>query len=252
MSFVYWLHLPEHTDITSEGYVGYTSKTVEGRYKKHRQDSFQKTKRNYTLHNAIRKYDEQIQLTTLVEGSEEYCLMIEEKLRPSESIGWNQAKGGFKPPSLKGKPLRKDLAEKLVAFNTGRPKSDEAKRNMSISRLNFLKENPITSEEKEANRQRMLEFYRSNPKASELRKQSSDRVRLWKHPSAGIVWLYCEEIFQLFTNKTPVTRVPRLLNVEITLTPIYGLYKKFRTGWQPSLDQEYLSWLKERKENNVT
>ena len=247
MAFVYWIHLPEHTDITTYGYIGFTSKTVEGRFKKHRQDSFQKNKRNYTLHHAIRKYDTQLQVTTLVEGSEEYCLMIEEKLRPHDSIGWNQARGGSKPPSLKGTPLRKDLAEKLKAHNTGRPKSEEAKRNISESKKRFYQENPLTEAQKAVKRESLAAFFRDNPKGSAARKAMSQKSRMWNHHSASNIWLYCEEIFQLFLNKTTVTKIPKLLNVEIPRTPLYSLYRKFRDGWVPSEDQEYLSWLKERK-----
>ena len=87
MAFVYWIHLPYHTDMLSEGYIGFTSKTVMGRYAQHKSDA--KRYPHITLYKAFCKYGDDLLVTTLVEGSDEYCLDVENRLRPWNKIGWN-------------------------------------------------------------------------------------------------------------------------------------------------------------------
>ena len=86
-SYVYWIHLPEHTDVFTEGYVG-VSKYPERRLTEHK-----KFKRNSHLTYAFKKY-KNIVHTILLQGPEDYCFEIETKLRPTEEIGWNLAVGG--------------------------------------------------------------------------------------------------------------------------------------------------------------
>ena len=57
---------------------------------------------NPRFSNAIAKHGwENLVKEIVVIGSEEYCYEIEKKLRPKESIGWNLAIGGGKPPTSK-------------------------------------------------------------------------------------------------------------------------------------------------------
>lgn len=113
MAFVYWIHLPSHTDIKTEGYVGFTSKTVKHRIKVHKALAISKNSRDYPIYNAIRKYGDELLVKTLVEGDIDYCLEIEYKLRPSTKIGWNIAVGGDKP--MYGLHHSKETREKLRA-----------------------------------------------------------------------------------------------------------------------------------------
>mgnify|MGYP006266522271 CR=1 FL=1 len=90
---VYWIRRPDHTDPTTQGYIGITA-FFERRMKEH----FKKTENRY-LRNAINKYGwDNLVKEQLLIGTEEYCLEIELKLRPKEQIGWNLVKGGGKPP----------------------------------------------------------------------------------------------------------------------------------------------------------
>lgn len=93
--YIYWIHLPEHTNILSEGYVG-VSKDPTNRLKSHKSRS-----NNPHLLNCFKKYPE-IVMDIILESDESYCLELEEKLRPEKNIGWNIAKGGGKPPVLTG------------------------------------------------------------------------------------------------------------------------------------------------------
>lgn len=96
MTFVYWLHLPDHTDIWTEGYIGVTNNVTQ------RLNFHKKRKQNPHLRNAFQKYPD-IGVTVLLEGDEAYCFDIEAKLRPQTNLGWNINVGGSKPPSRKGK-----------------------------------------------------------------------------------------------------------------------------------------------------
>lgn len=124
---VYWLRLPEHTDMFVEGYVG-ISEDAEARWKWHR-----KSKENPHLKAAIKKYgfDNLVKQIVLV-SNKEYCLDIERKLRPSRKIGWNIAIGGGKPPAAKNKT---SFAKGFTPWNKGVPMDDETKAKVSAAKM---------------------------------------------------------------------------------------------------------------------
>lgn len=95
---LYWIRQKEHTDIFSQGYVG-VSNNVQRRWSDHAWKA-----QNAHLANAIAKYgwDNLVKEVVLI-GETDYCLEIESRLRPSDSIGWNIVAGGGLPPSSKGK-----------------------------------------------------------------------------------------------------------------------------------------------------
>lgn len=97
MAFVYWIHLPEHTDLSSQGYVGVTTTTVSVRYQGHLKAMRRKDRPCPIVGKAIKKYGSSIRITPLLEGSEDYCYHIEELLRPTERVGWNTTAGGKRP-----------------------------------------------------------------------------------------------------------------------------------------------------------
>jgi predicted GIY-YIG superfamily endonuclease len=76
---LYWIKLPEHTDIFSQGYVGITKQLLSKRFKEH------KCGKSSIVSNAIAKYPE-CQIVPILVGSREYCLNIEFKLRPTDQL----------------------------------------------------------------------------------------------------------------------------------------------------------------------
>ena len=100
--YVYWAHLKEHTDIFSEGYVGFTSRTPEERLREHIQESGHPNKNLTHFHRALKKYKDDIVLDTVCISTEKYCLDVEYRLRPKDRVGWNCVPGGGKPPSSFG------------------------------------------------------------------------------------------------------------------------------------------------------
>lgn len=92
--YVYWVHLKEHKDYYTEGYIG-ISKNPKNRYKHHRLGHS-----NPVITEAFKKYGkENIQLTILYEAETEVCKKIEKDLRPKRNIGWNLEVGGIIPPN---------------------------------------------------------------------------------------------------------------------------------------------------------
>lgn len=77
--WVYWIHLPEHTDFLTEGYIGITN-DVDRRFKEHQRVS--------------PFVSDACELEVLVCGGRDYCLSLENKIRPYKYIGWNVTAGG--------------------------------------------------------------------------------------------------------------------------------------------------------------
>lgn len=91
MYCVYWIHLEEHSDVLSEGYVG-ISKNFTERMRNHK-----KNNKVTPFTQAIKKYTwEKLKKDILVSSlSQEEALEIEASLRKEERIGWNLQRGGY-------------------------------------------------------------------------------------------------------------------------------------------------------------
>jgi hypothetical protein len=136
-SVVYWIHLEEHTDMFSQGYIGVSNNTKKRWY-----DHSNKPCNNH-LKNAIDKYGWNNLIKEVILVAEKtYCLIIEAKLRAEDKIGWNVTKGGGNPPHIniwnKGRKIPKKELDALKAkgfgfkkghktWNTGIKYTDEMK-----------------------------------------------------------------------------------------------------------------------------
>ena len=155
---VYWIHLENHTDMFSQGYIGVSNNTAK-RFEEHKNRPS-----NKHLKNAINKYgwDNLVKEVVLV-ADKAYCLMIEAKLRTTEQIGWNVNKGGgFLPETPwnkgiklnekqlknqfslsnyvkkhgswnKGKPMLAHVKEMLIKSIAGKTQSEESKLKKSLA-----------------------------------------------------------------------------------------------------------------------
>lgn len=168
--FVYWIHLPEHTNLAIEGYVG-IAKNFEQRMFAHK--SCAKTGKEQTLYKAIRKHgwDNLIKEIILI-ADNNYCLEIEKKLRPKERIGWNIACGGGeitganlkgikqsaehlanrkkalvgRVSGMKGKKMPKEAIEKTMQYVRGIAKTDECKKKIALTKYKPLMVNNVVYE----------------------------------------------------------------------------------------------------------
>jgi predicted GIY-YIG superfamily endonuclease len=119
---VYWIRCADHTDLMTQGYIGVTNNS-ERRFAQH-----SRSKENPHFVFAIKKYGwENLIKTQILIAKQEYCLEVERKLRPTNSIGWNCAIGGGKPPNLLG---RRFVRTKPI-WNKGLKLSAEHCKNVS-------------------------------------------------------------------------------------------------------------------------
>ena len=173
---VYWIHLPEHSDIFKEGYVGIT-KNIEKRINDHKKYS-----KNYHLKNAFKKHDNMI-VTVVFEGNRNDCYMIENLLRNVDKIGWNIAKGGLflsklakkaQIEKIKGVALtqehKNNISIGLKQSNHplhGSFHTEESKKKMSDSHKN-KPSNFKGLKMSEESRKKISETRKNNPKVREL------------------------------------------------------------------------------------
>lgn len=274
LSCVYWIHTPDMTDPKTQGYVGVSNAGSNKRFSQHLLSA--KNGSSLVVHKAIRKYDN-ITIKVLVEAAPEFCLMVEECFRPTENIAWNLSRGGLNyslgakrsmtsrekmSASAKGKVLAESTKEKLRLANTGKKRSEETKRKLSLANRNRQPISEITRQRMSESRKDIVisedtrEKYRQNmlgnTRAAGL--QHSDETKAlmsknsskWRSPVSGAVWEHCLSLWERFINNSYSVSA---LQVEygIKKKPFVNMREHFRNGWNPNEDQEYLSWLEEKK-----
>lgn len=101
VAIVYWLHLKEHTDVFTQGYVGVTTRLIDIRFKEHC-NKFNKYYNPYNpLHIAFSKYGiENIIKTRLCVCPVKNAYEVEKVFRPFEYMGWNTVQGGKLSPQV--------------------------------------------------------------------------------------------------------------------------------------------------------
>lgn len=101
VAVLYWLHLKEHTDVFSQGYVGVTTRLIDIRFKEHC-SKFKSSYNQYNpLHLAFTEYGiENIVKTRLCVCAVKQAYELEKIFRPFEYMGWNMVEGGKFPSSV--------------------------------------------------------------------------------------------------------------------------------------------------------
>jgi hypothetical protein len=231
--YLYWIHRPSDTNLLEEGYIG-ISINPDSRWKHHLYTKESK-KKNHRLYNAMRKYDD-YRMTILLIGSSEYCLDLEKSLRPKVNIGLNHSVGGKHDSnttrehftdSIKMKislGLKKKYAEdetyreKFKTLNRGRVASEVTKGKQRLAKLN----KGLAWENSRAN------------------------LTLWE--KADVYFNSFEQMLTMCANSRH--KISIKVFCELTgLTPgnSQSLIKMFRSGWNPSLDNNWKT--KFNKEN---
>lgn len=101
IQFVYWIHNPQMTDPSTQGYVGVTN-NLKRRITNHLSKLRNEHHDNQHFQRAF-NLDDDLVVDILFEGDEEQCYLLEHQLRPKQNVGWNINVGGTKPPSAHGK-----------------------------------------------------------------------------------------------------------------------------------------------------
>lgn len=273
MAFVYWIHLPEHTDMFTEGYIGFTSNTVEKRYKSHLKNMNRDKCFNYPLYNNIRKYRDEIVVDTLVEGSAEYCLDIEYKLRGVPKIGWNLLVGGQKGAlGVKASDeTRKKFSESRRGEKNpfyGREHSEETKQKISqakkgkslwteeqkieFSRVRTGKKHNLSDEQRAAMSRRARERVASEDTCKKI-SESRKKLNLygWKSCRADKEsWTLAIDLYNVIKESSSISYAEMARRVGSTHNKMRQIISRIQSGWNPSEDSEYLEWLSVYKEQN--
>lgn len=132
--FVYWIHLPDQTDINSQGYVG-VSNNPKRRLSEHFNSSKERNDKNPFFGRALKRHSHEITQTIIFQGTEDACYNLEEELRPRKNIGWNANKGGTKPPSKKGWTPSDATLQKRSKSLKGIPRNDKWRKNLANSKI---------------------------------------------------------------------------------------------------------------------
>ncbi len=226
------------SDMFSEGYVGYTSKTTEERYRGHLKEVNSARCKNYPIYNNMKKYGDDIVVSTILIGSEDYCLDIESKLRPSPKIGWNIQAGGNKgcDPSCFTEEVRKKISDK----GKGRVFSDEHK-----SRISESNKGKSMSEDSRIKMSAVRKGVKRNPESS-ARHSATLRLKPWSQHRARLdMWSRASEFYDCYL-ENPLLGANKLSQIlGISESNITTILKHFRNGFIPS---ESAHWI-EFKEN---
>lgn len=226
MAEVYWIHLPEHVDMFTQGYIGITKTTAKKRFYKHLSTSKSKniSRSGTILSRAIVKYGDSLIVDTLVICSIEYAFDLENKLRPTTRIGWNTDHGG------RG---RKEISEetRLKISNTlmghkGVVHFDDTKRRMSEKRLGVPR--PIDL-------------------ADKIRDTLITRGPWNKEDAVAEVWLKAELLYSLFLDGLGYTAAANKTKVDRNKT--CTVFNWFGRGWNPSIDDNWKDWKTRHGEN---
>ena len=227
MAFVYWIRLPEHTDMFTQGYIGVTKRSVERRYSEHLRDTRRwKTK----LYNAMLKYEEKVFVQTLVECDIDYAYALEEKLRPQENIGWNTAQGGqLKFLALAPRERSPEYRRKISDSLKNQVWRDESRQKLSQSLKLFYKENPMPPKGP------------ANPESIAKRERTRFKTSWGKNPSiwqdAHLMWYW-----MLDNPGIKVYKAAKILG--FFAQPLRVVFRQMKAGWNPSEDVDWIEWCK--------
>lgn len=273
---LYWIHLPEHTDITTQGYIGVTKYGVSKRFRQHKSKALNNNKG--VLYSAIRKHLDNTQVTLLVVGDKEYIYQLEKQLRPSHRIGWNTSEGGKFNKTTPVKQPRVDYSykhssEQYLRFITamsnkrlptkprigfwleGRFSQDVAKHMLKLysnyCNNELLSSTQVTIEfpliQKHHSKQ-ILKIFDSgySPHTDRLFLECLSNNNFNPVPYCGAkvdtdVWLMAEHLrVSYFVNNLGVKAVATKTGI---LSPkLRVMWKQFKSGWIPSEDNIYIKW----------
>jgi group I intron endonuclease len=240
MALVYWIRLPGHDDMTTQGYVGFTMQPLPKRMTAHQKAARQG--QPHIICKAIRKHGwENLRKSVLCIGTREYCLEVEKRLRPREHIGWNIGIGGGSAfigcshtaearnrisEALKGKPKSPEHCKFIAEMNKGRKHSEQSRKNMREAKKNFF----------------FSESHKSN--ISKAKKGISNRAAMkWKAAHAKKnLWLTAEELYEIHISNPSGYVSSKKLPSGVDTLALYRMREHFRAGWNPHLDPEYQEW----------
>lgn len=224
---VYWIRLPEHTDIFTQGYVGVTTLSIDKRFQQHKYQARKGSK--YIINKAIRKYWDNIVIETILISTTEYCLDIENKLRPSPYIGWNS--------SIGGKTISKS------SYST----PDDVKIKISESVKKTYQQRPWLAENTSKRRKGTKLSDETKLKMSQAKKD----LLPWENSQADKqTWLKADNIYNIFKTFDITTQKQLSNHTNIPYPKLKRIFIKLKDNWNPLEDQKWLDFKDKYIEEN--
>lgn len=222
---VYWLHLEEHTDVFSQGYIGITTQGLPKRFAQHK--SLAKSGKGITVGRALRKYDNKVIATELIASDVDTCLMLEFNLRPNSNIAWNYSAGGGSRVDLgHNAESRKKISESLVKSfklnpRSPRKNSEETKAKMSLSAKGRMPS------------QKTLDGWQNFSKGQDSWEKSNADKTFWKRAQEFYeFWSISEKVgLKFLENK-----------FGLVSSKFQVIVKKFKSDWIPENDPKWVVW----------
>lgn len=163
-----------------------------------------------------------MKIVTVCESTIEYCIYLENKLRPEPEIGWNIRVGGEYHVMYK-RQVTQETKDKLRLVRSSWVMSDSSRNKLSVERTGVL--NPMYS------------------------------VKPWENPSSTdqskISWLKADVVFETWLCTKFGTRKITKIFCDLNYWSIDSMIRKFRSGWNPKTDIEWLRY-KETYESKKT
>lgn len=253
MAEVYWIHLPKHTDMFTEGYIGMTRNTAKRRYYEHTSLA-RRTDTNIPVLNAIRKHGGNLIVETLVICTPDYAVWLENKLRPDKGIGWNLAAGGEFPSVNRvvteaarlnqskaqlGRKHPEEVKKKIGEANSGRVWTEESRQKLSKARTGS-----VVSDE---TRKRLSIAGTGRTQSQESIEKTKVGKFYFYLKKNRKVYSIAEELYQHYLNGLTYSKTERILG--FTGGSLQRIFDYFRKGWNPTEDSiwrdEYLTNNKE-------
>lgn len=260
MAYLYWIRLPEHVDMFSQGYIGITVRKVSTRWSAHKTAAKDESKQHLPIYKALNKYGaDNLLVDVIIEGSEEYVLLMEERLRPTEGIGWNCAQGGQdtgkgrtqsveekqkRADKLRGRKHTKDARQRMSDATKGKPKSEAHKAKCRVAALG--KKRPVEASRRQA--EKLKGLVKITEEGRKRLSESKKSLNEWEHSQANKnLWSQAHSALDFKNSSEKFSQRYLAKFFGIKDSQVYALYTKLKSGWNPSEDQSYLAWLEQYK-----
>jgi len=232
-SCVYWIHSKTQTDMFNEGYIGISCKGARTRFTQHLHAV--RSGSNLPVHNAMRKYGDDIVCDTIVQADYEYCLELEYKLRPTPSIGYNVSIGGTE--INRGRVFSAESRAKMSKSQKGRVASEETKIRMSVASLARNYKHSEETLKLMSNLAKKRDNSINISKASEANRL----IKPWNKPNASIeVWKIADKVFNRITQDNTIGSRKLAKEFDTTYSKLAVIYKNIKAGWNPLEDEDWL------------
>lgn len=220
MACLYWITDNVNENILEYGYVGITSKEIGQRIASHKQSYRRFTKDGVTggcvkLYNKILKHGgwDKFEVLVLCLADIDYCMFMENKLRPLPNIGLNIRIGGDVAPML-GRKLSEATKMKLLEVRKSWVMSNETRARMSEDRKG--EGNPMYG------------------------------VKPWDNGAATehskLSWLYANDVYTHWVKTNHGVKKTHPLFSSLNFNTITTMILKFKAGWIPEKDLDWCSY----------